>query len=97
MSEDRNPPRDMAAIYHDLDRLLENCAGTSRHDQAIVGINFCIDEGIDTGPQIIGVLKRKDFKSRHVGKLLFDLTGDDPARHLWFKDAEGRYRNWLQN
>lgn len=91
MTIDRNPPRDMDAIYRDLDELLAGCAGTSLHDQAIVGISFCIDERIDTGPQIIGMLKRKDFKGRHIGKLLHDLSGADPARHRWHRDGAGHY------
>lgn len=86
-------PRPMNDIFRDLDGLLEDCAGTNRHDQAIVAITFCIDEGINLGEQIIGVLRRKGFNPRHVGKLLHDHSGDDSARHFWHRDAEGHYRN----
>lgn len=93
MTKTDDLPRPMNDIFRDLDGLLEGCAGTSRHDQAIVAITFCIDEGITLGQQIIGVLRRKDFNPRHVGKLLHDLSGDDIARHFWHRDAEGHYRN----
>lgn len=93
MTNDRNPPRDMDEIYRELDELLAGCAGTSLHDQATVGISFCIDERIDTGPQIIGLLRRAGFNARHIGKTLHDLSGADPARHRWQRDEAGHYRH----
>ena len=93
MTNDRHTPRDMNDIYRDLDELLASCAGANLHDQAIVGINFCIDEGIDLGAQIIGALRRKGFNPRHIGKLLHDLSGSNPARHRWQRGDDDRYRN----
>lgn len=93
MTNPNHSPRPMNEIFRDLAGLLEGCAGTNRHDQAIVAITFCIDEGITTGQQIIGVLRHMGFNARHVGKLLHDLSGNDPARHFWHRDAEGHYRN----
>lgn len=84
--------RPMNDIFRDLQGLLKGCEGTSKHDQAIVAITFCIDEGITVAQQIIGVLRRMGFNPRHVGKLLHDLSGNDPARHFWHRDAEGHYR-----
>ena len=92
MTIEINSTRDIDAIYRDLGTLLEGCEGTSRHDQAIAAISFCIDEGINTGPQIIGMLKRKEFNPRHIGLLLHDLAGSDPARHFWWRDGDGVYR-----
>lgn len=93
MINDRKTPRDINDIYRDLDELLANCAGTNLHDQVIVGIHFCIDEGIDLGSQIIGVLRRKGFNPRHIGKLLHDFSGSNPARHRWQRGEDDRYRN----
>ena len=93
MINDRNSPRPVNDIYRDLRELLDACAGTNLHDQAMVGISFCIDEGIDQGPQIIGALRRMGFNPRHIGKLLHDLAGSNPARHRWQRGKDDRYRN----
>jgi hypothetical protein len=92
MTIDHQPHRDLDALYHDLDDLIAACEGANRHDQAIAAISFCIDEGINTGPQIIGMLKRRKFNSRHIGLLLHDLASSDPARHFWWRDGDGVYR-----
>lgn len=93
MANDHNAPADMDEFYHDLRELLDACAGTSRHDQAKVGISYCIDQGLDTGPRIIGALRWVGFKPRHIGAILHANSGSDPARHYWQRDDAGHYRN----
>jgi len=93
MTNDRKTPRDLDEIDRDLDELLAGCAGTSRHDQAIVAISFCIDEDLDTASLIAGVLRGREFNRRHLMILLHRLEGNDPARHYWQSDEAGHYRN----
>lgn len=92
MTNDPKTLRPVNDIFRDLRELLDSCADANRHDQAIVGINFCIDEGIDLGSQIIGFLRRVGFNPRHIGKLLHDLSGNNPARHRWQRGDDDRYR-----
>jgi hypothetical protein len=65
--------------------------GTSKHERAILGIHACIASGINKGPEIIATLSRLGFNALHVGKLLHDHRGSDPARHEWERLASGVY------
>lgn len=93
MTNDREMPCDIDEFFLGLRELLDACAGTSRHDQAIVGIHYCIDKGWDTGSQIIGSMKRMGFNGRHIGAVLHAFSGSNPARHYWLRGEDGRYRN----
>lgn len=96
MTNDRNTPLDMGEFFYDLRELLDASAEASRHDQAIVGISFCIDHGIDTGPQIIGVMRQMGFNHRHIGAVLHSFSGASPIRYYWQRDEAGHYRNLPQ-
>lgn len=96
MTDDCNPPLDMREFFYDLRELLDACADASRHDQAKVGISFCIDHGIDTGPEIIGVMRQMGFNNRHIGAVLHAFSGASPARHYWQRDEARHYRNLPQ-
>ncbi len=91
MTTDHQTRLDLDALYRDLDDLLASCEGLNRHDQAIACITFCVEEGITTGPQIIGILRHKGFNNRHIGKLLHDFSGSDPVQHFWWRDETGTY------
>ena len=82
-------PQDRTAIYRALDGLLASLEGTSRHDQAILAINLCIEFGINTRSRIIGVLTRKDFTRGHIAQLLNENTGANLNGNHWFADAGG--------
>lgn len=78
------------AVFRRLRALAADC-GTNKHEIAIALITACILEGWDTGPQIIGALKKLDFDHRHVAILLKQFAGTNLDRHLWRRDEEGQY------
>lgn len=65
--------------------------GVNKHDRAIVLIIACIEEGLNTGPRIVGALRKLGFNPRHVGMHLREGTGGDPQRHRWQRVEDGRY------
>lgn len=80
----------IAAIFDRLRGLMAAC-GSNKHDVAIALISACIEEGVDTGPRIIGTLRRLELNPGHAARMLKEGTGSDPARHRWQRDEEGRY------
>lgn len=91
-SVDDRSKADTNALFKRLRKLMENCGpDSSKHDLALVGISACIVESIDTRPRIIGVLRTLGLHPQHVAIILNDGTGNDPQRHRWQRDAEGRY------
>ena len=87
-----------AALIDGLRGLIADC-GTSanKHDLATVPISACIDQGLDTRPQIVAALRALDFKPQHVAIILKEATGGNPERHLWQRDAQGKYTLLDQN
>ena len=72
-----------------LQRLLEGYGSEGNmHEKAIMLIEACIMEGLNTGPAIIGALKRLGFNPRHVAII---LRGDAQYACRWLKDADGIY------
>lgn len=85
---------EMDAIYEDLRAALRRCPlSENMHLSAHLCIGICIENGIDTLPQIVGTLMKLDFKRGHVASFLTRTTGTDPERHLWARDQQGHYRN----
>lgn len=85
---------DLNAFFQGLRELDQACRPNgNKHDRVTALICACIDEGIDTGPRVVGAIKRLGFNAQHVGKLLHDHTGSDPARHHWQRTEAGRYIN----
>lgn len=72
-------------------RQLKAICGPNKHDQATILISACIGEGLDTRPRIVGALRHLGLDYRHVNIVLNKLTGGDPQRHRWMRDAEGCY------
>lgn len=75
-----------------LQALLEMLpAECNKHDQALVLIEACLDQGIDTRKGIIAALVELGFDYRHVAILLNEHAGTNPERHSWRRDETGRY------
>lgn len=51
----------------------------------------CIDQGVDHGKRIVGILGHIGMNPQHVGLTLSSLCGPDPERHGWWKDTAGHY------
>lgn len=80
------------AFFERLRELLAACGPKpNRNDAAVVLISACIEDGRDTRPLIVGALSRLGFDYRHVAIILKGETGNNPQRHRWQRDAEGRY------
>ncbi|WP_156457483.1 hypothetical protein [Altererythrobacter sp. Root672] len=86
------PPTGPDGLYDRLRKLLRDC-GPNKHDQAIVLITACVEEGITQGRDIVRTLQALGLNAQHVGKTLSDGTGNQPERHRWRKDAAGCYVN----
>lgn len=89
---DRNSTSD-AVMFERLRDLKRACgSGTGLHDQAIVMINACIDEGLDTRSRLVAAMKQLGFSPAHVAITLNKAAGCNPERHRWSQDEAGRYR-----
>ncbi|WP_257540721.1 hypothetical protein [Sphingobium sp. CFD-1] len=97
MTDQSPPPRSVANIkiavptdpMERLQRLLDGYGSEGNmHEKAIMLIEACIMEGLNTGPAIIGALKRLGFNPRHIAIV---LKGDTPFACRWRKDADGIY------
>lgn len=66
--------------------------GCNRNDQAVILIQACIESGIDEGTDIVRTVAALGLHKASVGAQLGHNTGRNPARHLWFKTDQGRYR-----
>ncbi len=75
-----------------LRQLLDACGTSNRHDLVIVAIEALIEEGVNTGPQIIGAARSLGFKACHVGVILGKSEGGNPDRHRWQRGTDGVYR-----
>jgi hypothetical protein len=86
-------PAASAALFRRLGELRDACGATmNKHEAVRTMIKALIaDEGINERRNIIGVLHHIGFNRRHVALLLQDGTGDNPRRHSWQRDREGRY------
>lgn len=76
------------ALFRRL-RELKRACGRNQHDQVTILIDALLDEGIDTSPRILGVLKQLDFVHAHAVLIL--KNGLTTRR--WTRDIEGRYRH----
>ncbi|MCA0979300.1 hypothetical protein LCM19_13080 [Qipengyuania flava] len=80
------------AFFEGLRELWKECGhGTNKHDQARILIMACIDEGVNNGKRIVGILSKIGFNARHIGATLDRQCGSNPD-HDWWKDNEGNYR-----
>ncbi|KXU29479.1 hypothetical protein A0J57_23175 [Sphingobium sp. 22B] len=88
---DQNSASD-ADLFKRLRGLMRSCQSeVGKHDQAIIVIAACIEEGLDTRPRIVGAMKKLGFNSAHVAITLNKATGSDLERHRWRLDGAGRY------
>lgn len=79
------------ALIRDLRALDAACQpGSDKHHRAIVLITACIEAGVNRGTDIVDMMVELGFNTQHIGKLLSDQTGDDPSRHHWKRNADGR-------
>ena len=64
-------PRPIAidVALHRIRQLLDACGTSNRHDLAIVAIEALIEEGVNTGPAIIGAARSLGFKASHAGAI----------------------------
>lgn len=85
----KRPPSDpIEALRVTLDRFAPEI---NRHDRAVVMIEACIAQGINTRAAILQVANRLGFTRGHVPVILSKETGDNPTVHRWRLDEDGRY------
>ena len=66
--------------------------GCNQTDQVIALITVCIEDGIDTGSEIVSTVSGLGFKKRYVGLLLNKNTGENQNLKQWYRTAEGKYQ-----
>lgn len=58
-------------LHQEMADLIANCGSeANKHDLAIVTIEACIDNGVNTKPHLIGFLQHLGFKRGHIAKML---------------------------
>ena len=81
-----------ATLFDRLRGLIQACGPeANKHDQAIAVIAACIDEGVNTRPRIVGVMKHLGFSTAHAARMLNESTGCHPSRYRWQSYLAGRY------
>lgn len=73
-----------------LRRLLDVC-GSNQNDRAIVFIEACISDGVNTKPEIIALGKQLGLNPAHLAIVLNHETGNSSGRHRWRRDDQGIY------
>jgi len=72
-------------------RDVESESGPNRNDRLVTLIIVCIDNGVDTMSNLIGMLRLLDYNPRHIAKIIRIWTGSNPDRHYWNRDSAGKY------
>jgi hypothetical protein len=86
-----NTPTDRD-LFDGFRQLMAECGPTvNKHDLVNVLISACIDQGLNTGPRIVGALDALGFNRRHVGMLLKEGRGEEAERHTWKRNQQGQY------
>ena len=69
--ETKTRPAFSDALYQEMKELIASCGQeVNKHDLAIVTIEACIDNGIDTKPHLIGFLQHLGFTRGHIANTL---------------------------
>lgn len=72
-------------------REVERACGSNKNDRLVTLIVICIESGVDTMSNLIGVLRLLNYKPRHVAKIVKIWTGSNPDRHYWTRDSAGKF------
>lgn len=72
-------------------REVERACGSNKNDRLVTLIVICIESGVDTMSNLIGVLRLLEYHPRHVAKIVKIWTGSNPDRHYWTRDSSGKY------
>ncbi len=75
-----------AEWFNGLREILAEREDLNKNDKVHVLIAACISDGVNAGPQIVGVAKCLGFNPRHAGKILTLGAG-----HFWRRSEEGQY------
>jgi hypothetical protein len=73
-----------------LRRMLDVC-GSNQNDRAIVFIEACISDGVNTRAEIIALGKQLGLNPAHLAIVLNHEAGNSSARHRWRRDEHGLY------
>jgi hypothetical protein len=91
---DRDASADVVArVFSELRDLKAACRRADAHSRAIVMIQACIDNGIDTRSRIRGTLIKLGFHEDHAVIMLNAYAGPNPEAHHWYRDEDGTYHN----
>ncbi len=86
---------DVTSIFKELRALKAACRRADSHSRAIVLIQACIDNGINTRARIRGTLPQLGFDADHAIIVLKACTGKYPDVHHWYRDDNGVFHNHL--
>lgn len=73
-----------------LRRLLNVC-GSNQNDRAIVFIEACISDGVNTRAEIIALGKQLGLNPAHLAIVFNHETGNSSGWHRWRRDEHGLY------
>ncbi len=73
-----------------LRRMLDVC-GSNQNDRAIVFVEACIGDGVNTRAEIIALGKQLGLNPAHLAIVLAHETGNSSSRHRWRRDVQGVY------
>ena len=90
----RFEPKEWDNLQRELRQLDESLSAiANKNDRGLTLITVCIENGVDLTNEIIGAIRPLGYSNFHIGKLIYDSTGNDPKRHCWSRDALGQHTN----
>jgi hypothetical protein len=85
-----NVPFENDVDFAGLRAMLSSC-DSNKHSRFIAFASALLEGGVNLGPRIVGIAGHLGFNKQHAGRMLRELTGNDPDRHYWRRDDDGRY------
>ena len=86
---------DVTSIFKELRALKAACRRADSHSRAIVLIQACIDNGINTRARIRGTLAKLGFNADHAVIVLEACAGQYPDVYHWYRDESGVFHNHI--
>ena len=92
MNGDR-PAAEVNRFFADVREMIKACGPKPNETDVVINVIVaCLEEGIDRGHRIVGVLDRLGYNRQHVGMTLHHKADAGRTKALWWQDEDKVYR-----